>query len=389
MSSPIRVATVITRMEGGAGVLALRGARALDPDRYRVTLVAGSGGRLLDQAASAGLETVLEPALRPTIEPRRDLQALHRLTGMFTRRGFDVVHTHCAKAGAVGRLAARRARTPRIVHTFHGFPFHAFQSAARRRVYIGIERMLGQDTDVALCVGSGVAAEAVRRGVVLPDRVRTIGGAVDLDAPVCTPQARLRARRALGLDPGGVVVGTVARLTYQKAPEDFVTAMRALARYDVQGVWVGDGELADEVRRLVMRGRPRPRVLLAGERTDVGNLLAAFDVFVLPSRYEGLPLAVLEAMVCGIPVVATAVNAVTDVVVPGETGLLVPPERPELLATAVAHMLDSPAEAARMASAARSRVDERYSEAALAEVLAATYDSGARQAGVVSLRPGG
>ncbi|MDR7300167.1 glycosyltransferase [Haloactinomyces albus] len=384
----MRIATVITRMDGGAGVMALRGARALDPDRYRVTLITGSGGRLLDEAASAGLETVLEPALRAPIVPHHDLLALHRLAGLFTRRRFDVVHTHCAKAGAVGRMAARWAGTPRIVHTFHGFPFHAFQPAVRRQAYIGIERLLGGSTDVALCVGSGVAAEAVRRGLVPPERVRTIGGVVDRDVPVHTPQVRLRARRALGLDTDDVVVGTVARLTYQKAPEDFVAAMLALGQRDVQGVWVGGGELAERVQRLAARARPRARVVLAGERTDVEELLAAFDVFVLPSRYEGLPLAVLEAMVRGIPVVATAVNAVTDVVVPGETGLLVPPQRPDLLAAAVGHMLDSPAEAARMASAARARVDERYSEAALAAALAAAYDSGGRRTGVVPLRCG-
>lgn len=379
----MRVATVITRLEGGAGVMALRGARALDPDRYRVTLVTGSGGRLLGEAASAGLETVVEPSLCASIEPGHDLLALYRLADLFRRRRFDVVHTHCAKAGAAGRMAARLARTPRIVHTFHGFPFHAFQSAVRRQAYVRIERVLGRSTDVALCVGTGVAVEAVRRGLVPPERVRTIGVAVDRDAPPATPRARARARRALGVAQEGAVVGTVGRLTYQKAPEDFVAAMYALQPREVLGVWVGDGELAGRVHRLAARTLPRAGMVLAGDRTDVEDLLAAFDVFVLPSRYEGLPLAVVEAMVCGVPVVATAVNAVADVVVPGETGLLVPPERPDLLAAAVGHMLDWPAEAARMASAARSQIDERYGEVALAEALMAAYEPDGRPSGIV------
>jgi glycosyltransferase involved in cell wall biosynthesis len=102
-------------------------------------------------------------------------------------------------------------------------------------------------------------------------------------------------------------------------------------------------------------------------------LLPAFDVFALPSRYEGLPTAVVEAMLCGVPVVATAVNAVGDLVVPGETGLLVPPQRPDLLAGAVRALLDSPADAARMAAVARARLGTRYSLPALRDALTAAY----------------
>jgi glycosyltransferase involved in cell wall biosynthesis len=377
----LRVAVIVTRLEGGAGMLALRGARVLDPDLFEVTLVTGSGDRLLGAARAAGIETVVEPSLRAPIEPRSDIVALQRIGSMLRERPFDVVHTHCAKAGAVGRIAARRAGIGWVVHTYHGFPFHEFQSAVRRRAYITAERRLGRITDVALCVGTGVAVEALRRGLAAPERVRTIGVAVSgtdgdrVPVPVRTPEARRRARARLGLPAGATVVGAVGRLTYQKAPEDFVAAMRALGRPDAVGVWVGGGELADRVARLAA-AVPRPRVLLAGERVDVPEILPAFDVFALPSRYEGLPTAVVEAMVCGVPVVATAVNAVGDVVVPGETGLLVPPGKPAALAAAVRHLLDSPDTAAMLAENARARLGERYSETALRTALEASYSRG-------------
>ena len=260
---PLRVATVITRLEGGAGAHALRGARTLDPRGYQVTVITGSGGRLVDEAAAAGLEVLTEPSLRAPIALRDDLKALGRLDSLLRDRHFDVVHTHCAKAGAVGRLAARRAGVPRIVHTYHGFPFHEFQSAVRQRAYIAIERRLGRFTDLALCVGGGVAVEAVRRRLLEPQRIRTIGVVVpEADRPAsCLPQAapggraeespaaraRRRARLTLGLPPGAVVIGAVGRLTYQKAPEDFLAALRALARPGVVGVWIGGGELAGRV----------------------------------------------------------------------------------------------------------------------------------------------
>ena len=373
---PLRIATVITRLEGGSAVLALRGARAIHGGAFACTIVTGSRDPLLD-AEAAGLEVIVDPALSARIAPRSDLLALRRLAAMFRERNFDVVHTHCAKAGTVGRLAARRAGTPRIVHTYHGFPFHEFQSAARRQAYVSIERRLGRITDVALCVGAGVAAEAIRRELIAPDRVRTIGVVVDgpgrtrASMQAGTPEARQRARAALGLPASATVVGVVGRLTYQKAPEDFLAAMRALGRPGVIGVWVGGGELAERVARQV--SELGVRVVLAGSLADVLDVLPAFDVFVLPSRYEGLPTAIVEAMICGIPVVATAVNAVSDLVIPGETGLLVPPHRPGLLAAAVRHLLDSPAVAARLAAAASAGVGDRYRAPELRAALVAAY----------------
>ena len=404
-----KVATVITRLEGGAGQHALRGMLSMDPDRFEMTLITGSGDPvLLDQAAAAGLEVITEPALRAPIAPRSDLRALARLRDLLDRRPFDIVHTNTAKAGVLGRLAAHRAGVPRLVHTYHGFPFHEFQAAPRRQAYVRIERSLGRFTDLALCVGTGVAVEAVRRRLISPERIRTIGvvaegpapapGAADgsplggrapdggaahggtrngaaLNGGAVHVTARARARAALGLPGDATVVGAVGRLTYQKAPEDFLGALQALGRPDVTGVWVGDGELAGRVAEQA-RQTPGVRVVLAGQRGNVPELLPAFDVFALPSRYEGLPTAVVEAMVCGIPVVATAVNAVGDVVVPGETGLLVPPGRPALMADAIRYLLDSPDAAARMAAAARIRLGERFGEQALRQALTAAYSSG-------------
>jgi len=372
------VATVITRLDGGAGALALCGVLGLDRDAFQPLIITGSGGRLLDKAADNGVQVVIEPMLRPAIAPVSDLRATRWLAALLAERRPDVVHTHCAKAGAIGRLAARRAGTARIVHTYHGFPFHEFQSAARRSAYIQIERRLGRITDVGLCVGTGVAVEAIRRELLPPERVRTIGvtvaGAcqhVRHDAAALDPAAVRRARRRLGVRDGSVIVGAVGRLTYQKAPEDFISAVGALNRSDVIGVWVGGGELADRVAR---RARSAGlRIVLTGDRADIADLLPAFDVFALPSLYEGLPTAIAEAMACGVPVVATAVNAVADLVEPGVTGLLVPPARPELMASAIECLLDSPAAAARMATAARSRLGHRYSEQALQAALIAAY----------------
>jgi glycosyltransferase involved in cell wall biosynthesis len=375
---PLRVATVIARLEGGAGQLALRGAELVSRGAVTVTIIAGSGQRLIEDAASAGLEVIVEPRLRAPIALVDDLLALRHTQELFAERQFDVVHTHGAKGGAIGRLAAHRTGLAHIVHTYHGFPFHQFQSRPRQRAYVSIERRLGRYTDIALCVGTGVAAEAARRRLVAPDRIRTIGVVVDSQAAAAArmsatrPQARQRARDALALPANATVVGVVGRLTYQKAPEDFLAAIRMVGRPGLIGVWIGGGELATRIERKARR-LPQATVMLAGERADVLDILPALDIFVLPSRYEGLPTAIVEAMICGVPVIATAVNAVPDLVIPGETGLLVPPARPDVLAAAIRHLLDSPSLARALAAKAAARVGGRYDEQTLCDTLTAAY----------------
>jgi glycosyltransferase involved in cell wall biosynthesis len=379
----IRVAQIVTRFIAGAGGVALRGVLPLDPGRYDVSIITGEGGPLTDRAAAAGLRVVIEPSLVSPLSPRDDVTALRRLTELCRAGRYDVVHTHSAKAGALGRIAAHRAQTPLIVHTYHGFPFHEFQNPVRRAAYIGIERRLGRITDAVLAIGSGVATEALRRGLARPSTLRTIAPVVEATTVPRTAESRAAARAVLTIDDETAVVGTVGRIDYQKAPEHLIEAMAALRHRDAIAVWVGSGPGLAQAQELVRRAGLADRFVFAGERSDVASLLPAFDVFAMASRYEGLPCAIVEAMRCGVPVVATAVNSVPDLVVPGESGVLVPPGRPELLAGAIDGVLDDPRTAARMVGQARLSAGRTFDAERLAEVLDEVY-SGGRTAGLVA-----
>lgn len=374
----IEVAQVVTRFIAGAGGVALRGALHLDPARYRVTIVTGETGPLADRARAAGMEVVHEPFLVAPIAPSSDARALRHLTRLFDERGFDVVHTHSTKAGALGRVAAHRARVPLIVHTYHGFPFHDFQDPVHRAAYIAVERRLARITDMVLAIGSGVATEALQRGLARPAALRTVTPVVDSRTVPRDARTRAAARDALGIDREAVVVGTVGRVDFQKAPEDFVAAVAALRHREAVAVWVGSGPQLDEMRDLVGRRGLTGRVRFLGERSDVPDLLPALDVFAMSSRFEGLPCAVVEAMRCGVPVVATAVNSVPDLVVPGESGLLVPPGRPRALAEAVDALLDDPESAARLAEGGRRLAGMPYDAQQLSDVLDQVYSRGLR-----------
>jgi glycosyltransferase involved in cell wall biosynthesis len=372
----IEVAQIVTRFMAGAGGVALRGALNLDPDRYHVTIVTGQGGPLTDRAEAAGMRVVIVPSLVAPISPEDDIGALRELTSLCRSARFDVVHTHSAKAGALGRIAAHRAKVPLIVHTYHGLPFHEFQSPVRRSAYVAIERRLARITDAVLAIGSGVATEALRRGLADPSTLRTIAPVVEATTVLRTSKSRAAARAALGIDDATPVIGTVGRIDYQKAPEHLVAAMAALRHRDAMAVWIGSGPRLDEVEALVRAAGLGDRFLFAGERTNVAELLPAFDVFAMASRYEGLPCAVVEAMRCGVPVVATAVNSMPDLVIPGESGILVPPGRPDLLAGALDGLLDDPSTADRLVRRGRELAGETFDAARLAVVLDQVYSGG-------------
>ncbi|WP_395104612.1 glycosyltransferase [Actinomadura sp. SCN-SB] len=396
-SRKLRVATVITRFNGGAGQVALNGALALDPSCYERAVITGgvgidskaastgvevrygedavanaAAGDLTPRAHRAGMEIVQVGPLVPQISPRDDRAALRTLTRVLADGRYDVVHTHSAKGGVIGRIAAARAGVPRIVHTWHGFPFNEFQSWLRRYTYIRLEKAAAKHTDAFLAIGSETVTTALRLGLTTPERVRLSWPSVDVDAYAAAPGSRAQARRRLDLPLGVKVVGSVGRLTFQKGPEIFA---RAIARLpdDVFGLWVGGGPMAGELEKLTERLGIQDRMRWLGHRDDVADVMPAFDVMAMASRWEGLPCVLVEAIGAGIPLVATAVPSNQDLVLAGETGLLVRPEDPEGMAGAITHLLDDPAAASRMAERARERVGDWFSPEYLGAVLDETY----------------
>jgi glycosyltransferase involved in cell wall biosynthesis len=394
---------VITRFNGGAGQVALNGALALDPSDYERAVITGgvgidsqaaatqgdvrygddavanaAAGDFTPRAHAAGMEIVQVGPLVPQISPRNDRAALRTLTRVLAEGRYDVVHTHSAKGGVIGRIAAARAGVPRIVHTWHGFPFNEFQSRLRRSAYIRLEKVAAKHTDAFLAIGSETVTTALRLGLATPDRIRLSWPSVDVDAYAAAPGSRAQARRRLDLPLGVKVVGAIGRLTYQKGPEIFV---RAIARLpdDVFGLWAGGGGMLDELEKLTAKLGVQDRMRWLGHRDDVAEVMPAFDVMAMASRWEGLPCVLVEAIGAGIPLVATAVPSNQDLVLAGETGLLVRPQDPGGLADAITCLLDDPAAAARMAGRARERVGDWFSPAYLASVLDETYRGSSRR----------
>ncbi|MGC0398736.1 glycosyltransferase involved in cell wall biosynthesis [Streptomyces sp. SAI-126] len=368
--SRIKVLHVITRLHAGAGGNTLLSALGMDPDRYEVWIAGVPGGGLWDRARAAGVRTVEIPGFRHTLTPV-DVLVLWRLTRLIRRERFTVVHTHSAKGGFLGRVAARLCRTPVVVHTFHGVSFHPYQSRARRLLYRRLERATRRFTHRFLAVAPRVAEQAVEERLAPPGRVQVVPSAIDL--PHIPERFDPLARRVLGPPRSTALVGTVGRLDTQKAPLDFVRMAAALRveRPDTAFVMIGDGPLEADVRRLAEE--LGVELILTGHRADAAWLVAGLDVFVITSLYEGLGRALTEALATARPVVATAVNGVPDLVEHGATGLLVDPADPDRAALAVRWLLDHPRQAAEMGRQGRRRVRGDFTQQAMCAALDACY----------------
>jgi glycosyltransferase involved in cell wall biosynthesis len=347
---------------GGAQETVLLAAALADPSRFESVIVCGpqtgSEGSLHEEVRRRGVELVLVPELVREVHPVKDLRVVPALTKLFRHRGFDVVHTNSSKAGIVGRMAARRADVPTVIHTVHGWPFHAHQAQAVSATWKELERRAARVTHRLVVVADTDRDKGLAAGIGRPGQYRTIRSGVDFDEFRADPAVREEVRRELGIDADAHIIGSVARLSPQKDPLTLVrAAVPLLARRDeLRLLIVGDGPLRGVVAEAVAAAGLTHRVTMTGIRTDVPRLLAAMDVFVLSSRWEGLPRTLLQAMSCGVPVVATAVDGVVDLVEDGRTGLLVPAADVSALSAAIERILDG--ESPDLSEAAQRRLPE-------------------------------
>ncbi len=339
-------------------------ADMLDKSSWTVHVLSGpqtgSEGSLIELVRDRGIPLTIEPALVREVNLIQDLLALVRLTRFIKRGRYAIVHTNSSKAGILGRWAAWLVRTPIIVHTVHGWGHHDHQHPVTRALFINLEKLTLRITDRLIAVSPLNVEKGLRDGIGRPEDYVVIRSGIELDRfghPSVPPE---ETRTALGIPLDAPVVGSVTRFSPQKAPLDFVRAASIVAQ-SVPYAWfvmVGDGPLRTEVEMLANESGLTDRLVLTGLRRDIPELMAAFDIFVLCSLWEGLPRVLPQAMTTGLPIVATAIDGNAEAITDGENGLLVPAGDPAALAGAIVKLLRNPSEATGMGQAGRARASE-------------------------------
>jgi glycosyltransferase involved in cell wall biosynthesis len=373
-----RVLRIITRMNvGGPALHVTLLADGLDANRYETCLLTGATdeteGDYLDLTGRRVPNLIPVPALGRAIALRQDVPAYRHLARIIRTFRPDIVHTHTAKAGLLGRLAAYLNGVGILVHTFHGHVLRGYFSRPKQACFVQAERALARATTRLIAVSGRVREELLAMGVGRPDRFDVVPLGFDLSAFLQDGRPSGGIRRALGLSPTTPTVGIVARLVPIKAHEVFLdmAADVAAARPDVAFLVVGDGERRQDLEAAARSRGLGSRVHFLGWRADIDRVYADLDVVVLTSRNEGSPVALIEAMAAARPVVATRVGGVGELV--GDSGLLTDVDDARALALGVRRLLDDRAMAARLGQRGRSRVVPAFSRERLVADIDALY----------------
>ena len=383
---PIRIIRAIARLNmGGPALHVAYLAAELKSRGFRTTLVAGElahgEGSMSYVAQERGVPIVSVPELHREISPIRDAVAVARLAALIRRERPHILHTHTAKAGTVGRLAALcvpRRQRPLVIHTFHGHVLHGYFGPVRSATFRVLERLLAAGTDVLIAVSPQVRDDLVALGVAPRSRFSVIRLGIELEDRVDTDAgARSGSRRLLGIAPERFVVGWVGRMTGVKRTGDVLAAVQLLQErgVDVALVMVGDGPDRDEVERKAHGLGVARNCFYLGYQREVASWYAAFDVLVLPSANEGTPVVAIEALAAGRPVVASRVGGVPDVVRDGVDGFLVEPGDVVALADRLEQLSRDAGLRERMGAAGRARVLSRYSVERLIDDVERLYRS--------------
>lgn len=382
---PIRVLHVITRLVvGGAQENTLLTATHLDRARYAVALASGPTdgpeGSLEERAHGLSLPFFRISHLVRPLHPARDILAFFQLYALIRRHHYDIVHTHTTKAGLLGRLAARAAGVPIVIHTPHGHAFHGYFGTVGSRLLVAVERVMAHLTDRIVCLTQAEKEDYIQLGVGRSAQLVMIHSGVDLEGFQTIRVDVTAKRRELNLPLEGPLIGCVARLVSVKGVDVLLEAVPQIraAMPTVTVVFVGGGPLRARLEQRTSLLGLDSSVSFLGVRRDVPEIMGLFDVVVLPSRNEGMGRAAVEAMAAGRPVVASRVAGIQNVVEDGQTGVLVTPENSEELARAVISLLGNPALCAAMGNSGRTRAAE-YGIPAMVDQISNLYETLVKQ----------
>ena len=371
---PIRVLELlVTTSPGGGPKHVWDLVQHLPRSEFDLAIGAPRDGTFFDRFRDRGLEVVEFP--RSSLGARH----FHLTRRLISRLDIDVVHTHGTGPGCYGRLVARWMRVPAI-HTFHGLHYSGY-SPLSRHLYLALERQLARGSHTIINVSRSQHLEGLGLRLFRPEQSVVIVNGVDIEGMERVLLESPIRRESLGLTAADVVIGCVSRFDPVQRIELLVEALRRLrARFPrLVLVLVGGGGEQQRIRRLVFEGGVSEQVIFTGFLESPARIQPVLDLYVASSRKEGLPPSILEAMAAGLAVVATDVPGHRDVVVPGETGLLVTPEDPAALADAIAALLTDPARRKSLGQAGRERVRQEFSISAMVDATAAAYHRAARR----------
>jgi glycosyltransferase involved in cell wall biosynthesis len=380
MSEPIRILNIVARLNvGGPAIHVTLITQHLNPpftDQFESRLVAGKVGEgegdMAYYVLERGVTPIILPELGRELHPVRDLATIWKLYRLIRQYKPHIVHTHTAKAGFVGRIAAKLAGVPVIIHTFHGHVFHGYFSPAKTRLFILLERFTARFTTTIITLTASQADELANVYHIAPrSKFTVMSGGLELDRYAAAPRKTGAFRREWSIPDDAPLIAIVGRLVPVKNHALFLGAAALVhaALPEAQFAVVGDGELRGEIESQVDQLGLRGVIIFTGWQKDVLPVYSDSDALVISSLNEGTPFSVIEALAAGCPVIATSVGGLPDLLENGALGALVPSQDAPALANAMIHVIQQPPDTAAL----REDVVKRFGVERLASELEGIY----------------
>lgn len=324
----------------------------------------------LESARQNGVKIIAIPSLVRRIDPVNDFRAVYELKKIIQQEKPDIIHTHTSKAGILGRLSARIASVPYIVHTPHGHVFYGHFSRVLSWIFLWLERIFAIFTDRLVALSDGELQDYIDLSVYPPDRIIKIHSGVNIEKFESPEINIIDKKRSLGMELNGATIGFVGWLLPIKGPMHLLRAMKYVWQNynDTNLIFVGKGGLDVDLRAEALNLNQNGRVKFLGWRENIHEIMSVFDIFVLPSLNEGMGRVLVEAMAAGKPVVASDVGGIPDLVKHDHNGLLVPPGDEKALAEAINKLLDNPEKSKRMGERGRQICGQFSLEAMVAKL---------------------
>jgi len=380
----INLLYVITKLElGGAQKQLLTLIRHLDKKRFHLFLFTAKDGLLLPEALSInGLTIKKSICLERPINPLKDLLALIEIHRFIKKNNIEIVHTHSSKAGILGRLAARLAKVKIIIHAVHGWSFNDYQPRVERLFFIWLERLSARFSDKLIVASNYDRQKGLDNHIGRENKYTLIHYGIDYTEFNIREQ---NIRKELRIDANDLVVGMVSCFKPQKSPQDFIKLAFLVSKAlpNVKFLLVGDGILHGKIEKLIHKFNLQKQVILTGWRRDIPRILSAIDIFVLTSLWEGLPIAVLEAMASNKPVISTDTGGVREVITEGKSGFLVLPGDMLKMSERLAVLLKDKNLRAEMGQNARDSLDFNFALTNMIRESKNLYEDIMRRKGVV------
>ena len=313
-----------------------------------------------------------------------DILAINKLYKFIKKNNFVLVNTHTAKAGFAGRTAAWLARVPLIIHTAHGLVIHESLSSVKKIIYKFLERWIGKKTSAFIVVTDKVGEELIKIGIVEKNKIHRIYNGINLDDfSKLNESSRTISREKFNIRNDETVVGTLSRLVPDKGLKDLIKGFALTHKLNPKTklILAGEGPLKDELVELAEELKIKDNVNFIGWQNDVPQTLALFDIFCLPTLREGFGYVFLEAQAAGVPVIATKISPLTETMQDGESAILVPPNSPEEISTAIQKILGDESLRIRLTENGLKNVRERFDQKNQLNEIVDLYDSLLSRAG--------